>query len=61
MDTQGMAPKESTGSPVTFPNPPLDSWGPPVFPKRRVFTDVEREELKDIIKEALSEYNKHGF
>jgi len=26
-----------------------------------VFTDVEREELKDIIKEALSEYNKHGF
>ena len=61
MDTQGISSKEKTNSPLTYPNPPIDSWGPPVHPVHTVFSEVEREELKSIIKEALQEYNTHGF
>ena len=61
MDTQGMAPKEKTDSPLTYPNPPVDSWGPPTYPIRTVFTEQERLELKGIIKEALHEYHTQRF
>ena len=50
-----MAPKEKTSSPMTYPNPPVDSWGPPKFPVRTVFSEVERAELKEIIKESIRE------
>ncbi len=48
IDTQGMS-LPSDGKPSRKSYPPL------VIPKRNVFTDLERQELKDIINETLDE------
>ena len=47
IDTQGMSLPSDGKSKRTYP--------PLVIPKRNVFTDLERQELKDIINETLDE------
>ena len=57
MNTQGMTSQKSEeDNPLTQPN--INPYDYPVkdVPCRRVFTDVEREELKEIIKESLVEF-----
>jgi hypothetical protein len=49
IDTQGMSIQSSSGKKVREPIPPFNP------PKRNVFTDLERQELKDIINETLDE------
>jgi hypothetical protein len=49
IDTQGMSVPSSGKTPSRKSYPPL------VIPKRNVFTDLERQELKDIINETLDE------
>jgi len=49
IDTQGMSFPGSGKSKSRKSYPPL------VIPKRNVFTDLERQELKDIINETLDE------
>ena len=49
IDTQGMSVPSSVKTPSNKSHPPL------VIPKRNVFTDLERQELKDIINETLDE------
>ena len=49
IDTQGMS-LPSDGKPKS-----KRSYPPLVIPKRNVFTDLERQELKDIINETLDE------
>ena len=49
IDTQGMSVPGSGKSKSKKSYPPL------VIPKRNVFTDLERQELKDIINETLDE------
>ena len=57
MNTQGMTTqKNEEDNPLTKPN--INPYEYPVkdVPSRRVFSDVEREELKDIIKESLLDF-----
>ena len=49
IDTQGMSLPSDGKSKSKRTYPPL------VIPKRNVFTDLERQELKDIINEILDE------
>ena len=49
IDTQGMS-LPSDGKPKS-----KRMYPPLVIPKRNVFTDLERQELKDIINETLDE------
>ena len=49
IDTQGMS-VPGSGKPKS-----KRSYPPLVIPKRNVFTDLERQELKDIINETLDE------
>ena len=49
IDTQGMSLPSDGKSKSKTSYPPL------VIPKRNVFTDLERQELKDIINETLDE------
>ena len=49
IDTQGMSLPSDGKSESKKSYPPL------VIPKRNVFTDLERQELKDIINETLDE------
>ena len=49
IDTQGMSLPSDGKSKSKKIHPPL------VIPKRNVFTDLERQELKDIINETLDE------
>ncbi len=49
IDTQGMSVPGSGKSKAKRTYPPL------IVPKRNVFTDLERQELKDIINETLDE------
>ena len=49
IDTQGMSFPSNGKSKSRKSYPPL------VIPKRNVFTDLERQELKDIINETLDE------
>ena len=49
IDTQGMSLPSDGNSKLKRTYPPL------VIPKRNVFTDLERQELKDIINETLDE------
>ena len=49
IDTQGMSVPSSGKTSSKRSYPPL------VIPKRNVFTDLERQELKDIINETLDE------
>ena len=49
IDTQGMSLSSDGKSKSKRSYPPL------VIPKRNVFTDLERQELKDIINETLDE------
>ena len=49
IDTQGMSFPSNGKSKSKKSYPPL------VIPKRNVFTDLERQELKDIINETLDE------
>ena len=49
IDTQGMSLPSNGKSKSKQTYPPL------VIPKRNVFTDLERQELKDIINETLDE------
>ena len=49
IDTQGMS-LPSDGKPKS-----KRSYPPLIIPKRNVFTDLERQELKDIINETLDE------
>ena len=49
IDTQGMS------FPGSGKLPSRKSYPPLVIPKRNVFTDLERQELKDIINETLDE------
>tara|TARA_B100001059_G_scaffold1150_1_gene925 strand:- start:2282 stop:2458 length:177 start_codon:yes stop_codon:yes gene_type:complete len=49
IDTQGMS--ISSGGKTSSKK----SYPPLVIPKRNVFTDLERQELKDIINETLDE------
>ena len=49
IDTQGMSLPSDGKSKSKRSYPPL------VIPKRNVFTDLERQELKDIINETLDE------
>ena len=49
IDTQGMSLPSDGKSKSKRTYPPL------VIPKRNVFTDLERQELKDIINETLDE------
>ena len=49
IDTQGMSVPSSVKISSNKSHPPL------VIPKRNVFTDLERQELKDIINETLDE------
>ena len=49
IDTQGMSVPGSVKPKSKRSHPPL------VIPKRNIFTDSERQELKDIINETLDE------
>ena len=49
IDTQGMSIDLGNDLRVREPIPPL------VIPKRNIFSDLERQELKDIINETLDE------
>ena len=49
IDTQGMSVPGGGKSKAKRTYPPL------IVPKRNVFTDLERQELKDIINETLDE------
>ena len=49
IDTQGMS------IPIDGKSKSKRSYQPLVIPKRNVFTDLERQELKDIINETLDE------
>jgi hypothetical protein len=49
IDTQGMSISSGGKTSSNKSYPPL------VIPKRNVFTDLERQELKDIINETLDE------
>ena len=53
ISTQNMS--ANIKSSISTPNKPLNEITPFPAKKRRVFTDLEREELKEIIKEALKE------
>ncbi len=60
IDTQGLtSPSSVINNPLTVPN--LDPFNYPIrdVPVRTVFTDEERTELKEIIKEALHEFHNH--
>ena len=55
IDTQGMGGTVKKSS-ITKPNLPPNEYGPFPVKHRTVFTDMEREELKEIIREVLDEY-----
>jgi hypothetical protein len=57
IDTQGMSVKSS--SPFSSPSTPPEEAGPRDDDSTRpVFSQLEREELKDIIIEALNEWSE---
>ena len=55
IDTQGMSVPSGGKTSSKKSYPPL------VIPKRNVFTDLERQELKDIINETLDEREQRKF
>jgi len=57
IDTQGMSSTQS--SPFSAPSESPDSCGPRQDDSTRpVFSELERDELKDIITEALNEWSR---
>ena len=57
IDTQGMTSSQS--SPFSSPSESPDSCGPRQDDSTRpVFSELERDELKDIITEALNEWSR---
>jgi len=57
IDTQGMSAKAA--SPFSTPSTPPENCGPRQDDSTRpVFSQLEREELKDIIRESLNEWWK---
>ncbi len=57
IDTQGMTSSQS--SPFSSPSESPDSCGPRDNDSTRpVFSELERDELKDIITEALNEWSR---
>ena len=56
IDTQGLSGSGNEGNPLAVPNYYPQGY-PPFIPEvRTIFTPLEREELKGIIKECLTEY-----
>ena len=58
IDTQGQS-GDFTNNPMTVRNRSPYEYPIRDVPKRTAFTDQERSELKEIIKEALQEFHNH--
>jgi len=56
MNTQALS-TETSNNPLTVPNKSPQTYAPKPTPVRNAFTDLEKEELKQIIKECLREFH----